>query len=115
LKEQVEQIRTGERMLIRVHLAGGDTPVMIDTGLREKKTGCYIVTFVYGRESEEYRLMTGFRDTFLMRSGIGKSLVRLYYATSPWMLPIAGRHPLPAWILRTTTPVLCRIARYLSG
>jgi hypothetical protein len=48
--------------------------------------GCFIATAAFGSELEpEVKTLRGFRDRYLMRGPIGRSLVRLYYGASPPM------------------------------
>lgn len=53
--------------------------------------GCYIATSVYGSyEAPEVRTLRRWRDERLMRSVMGRGLVRFYYATSPCLVRAVG-------------------------
>lgn len=50
----------------------------------QKKGGCYVATCVYGSyDCPEVWVLRRFRDQYLDKSAMGRSLVRLYYAVSP--------------------------------
>lgn len=58
------------------------------------KGGCYLATFVYGKDSEEVKLLQHFRDTILLQSKILTLLVQFYYWLSPKLISILGKNVL---------------------
>lgn len=91
LKAQIEQIKPGDRMILHVHVAGMDASIVLDQRLRNPSGNCYIVTYCYGRDSEEYRTMIRFRDQVLMRSGTGRRVINFYYRSSPILIELLQR------------------------
>ncbi len=91
LKEQVDLIKPGDRMILHVHVAGMQAPVVIDEKLQNPKRNCYIVTYCYGRDTNEYRDMIRFRDQTLTKSLLGRMFVNLYYRYSPWLVQVAQK------------------------
>lgn len=70
-----------------------DTPLTFHLHARLKGEACYLVTYYFSRESEEYRSMTAFRDQVLRGHWMGRLLIRWYYALSPSLVTIADHHP----------------------
>lgn len=86
LKAQIGQIKPGDRMILHVHVAGNEAPIIIDEKLKTPSANCYVVTFCYGRGSREYDEMILFRDEILMRSPMGRRFVAFYYQYSPSLI-----------------------------
>jgi hypothetical protein len=59
-----------------------------------RMAGCFIATVVYGSaDCPEVRLLQAFRDEILLRTHLGRMLIRLYYTIGP---PIARvTHKIP--------------------
>jgi hypothetical protein len=108
LKHQIQEIRSGDRLLMRIHVTG-QPPLLIDEILSEPKGSCYIVTYCYGRDSAEYRSMIQLRDTTLMRSAPGRLLVTSYYRISPSLVSIAAKSWPFSVFLRAMTSLLLRV------
>jgi len=55
---------------------------------------CFIASAAYGSPSHPHvRLLRAFRDRFLARSRLGRSLVDFYYRQSPPLARLIGKHP----------------------
>lgn len=74
---------------------------------------CFIATAAYGSPlSAEVLVLSRFRDEVLLRSKLGRSAVRLYYAVSPPVASyIEGRKSLKALIRTLLVPILCLVRR----
>jgi hypothetical protein len=93
----------------------GEFTNMIENDLKEKRSGCYVATAVYGTyDCRELWVLRRFRDETLAASRVGQRLISLYYAASPIAVRYGGR-PLRA-ILRRPLNMLVRflVARGMS-
>jgi len=70
--------------------------------------GCFIATASYGSALEdEVKVLREFRDNFLVKSVIGKALVKMYYTLSPPIAAcIAAHTPLKLAARMTLTPIV---------
>ncbi|MGB3077460.1 MAG: restriction endonuclease [Saprospiraceae bacterium] len=68
-----------------------------------KGEACYFVTYCYSRRSQEYELMTRFRDQVLSHSIIGKVSIDIYYLSSPFLVQWASRIKIIDLVLRKLT------------
>lgn len=68
-----------------------DHPSTYHLSAKLKGSACYIVTYCYSKESEEYVLMTNFRDRVLMRTFSGRLFISAYYSISPWLIAKAPK------------------------
>lgn len=55
------------------------------------KVPCYIASHVFGSDHQITEELRGWRDATLMTRRKGRLFVRLYYATSPIIIRMAGR------------------------
>ncbi len=59
------------------------------------ETGCFIATAAYGAEmAGDVRILSKFRDEYLIKSEIGERLVRVYYKASPPIARIVAKNPM---------------------
>ncbi len=55
--------------------------------------GCYIATMAYGDyDHPQVMVLRSYRDNVLMKSLLGRTFVRFYYATSPHLVKILSGH-----------------------
>lgn len=96
-KNQVAEIRRGDTIVLRVQVDGFISPLVLEelvTGVGS--SSCYIVTHCYGKSSVEYQRCIAYRDSVLLRTKAGASLVRYYYSLSPHLMKVASVHPFVA-------------------
>jgi len=70
-----------------------ETPVTYHLAARLKGDACFAVTYCFSRESEEYWLMTQFRDERLLTNLAGRAFTRIYYGISPDLIHWVACHP----------------------
>jgi hypothetical protein len=114
LSDQVTEVKTGDRIILRVFIEGQQEPVLIDQRVGASGSACYVVTFCYGRDSTEYRAMIRWRTEVWHQSGIGRILSSVYNRTSPAMINyVSGQKPgwrLIGGLMRMIALVMSRIA-----
>ena len=77
---------------------------------RSSSQGCYIATCVYGSyECPEVWTLRRFRDRYLKKRGWGRTFVKVYYQTSPWVVRLFGGTGKKLW-----KPALDRWVRWLN-
>jgi len=76
--------------------------VLLTYHLQAKLQGqaCYVVTYCYSTRSDEYKVMTSYRDQVLARSLAGRSFIKLYYFISPYLVEVATKHQSLGRLLR---------------
>ncbi len=72
---------------------------------------CFIASTVYGSDAPETQALRAWRDRVLLRSALGRGLVRLYYALSPQVAAFVGRRP---YLLRRVRMGLDAIVRRIG-
>lgn len=85
-----------------------EVPVTFHLKAHVKGEACYVVTYCYGRTSNEYRLMTRFRDERLACSCTGRKAINLYYAVSPRLIRWASSNQLTDRLLRIVVRLLVK-------
>lgn len=64
-------------------------------GAAQSDGGCYIATAVYGSyDAPEVLVLRRFRDEYLAKSVLGRSLIRMYYRISPGLADRLQMHPM---------------------
>lgn len=74
--------------------------IVTESQRRTETSGCFIVTFCFGRESSEYREMVSFRNEVLSQSFWGRVLIYSYYKVSPWLITLAVRSKILTFIFK---------------
>lgn len=71
-----------------------DPPQTYHLSAKLKGSACYIVTYCYSRNSDEYQIMTRYRDEVLANTVAGRVFINAYYLISPVMIKCAARSAL---------------------
>ncbi|HRK01046.1 MAG TPA: hypothetical protein PLH57_00145 [Oligoflexia bacterium] len=82
--------------------------------LRSNLSKCFIATAVYGPKSDEVAALRAFRDHFLNKNLIGRSVVGFYYAISPPLARLAVRQPRIADAIRPFLNLIVRSTKRAS-
>jgi hypothetical protein len=83
-------------------LTAPDVTVTIE-GNESGSSGCFIATAAYGSPLAPYvRVLSKFRDHFLLTNGIGRLLVHFYYTHSPPMAEFIKKHDYLRAVVRLT-------------
>ena len=65
------------------------------------ESGCFIVTAAYGTEmAGDVRILSKFRDKYLIKSETGERLVKIYYKASPPIARIIAKNPMFRKVVR---------------
>lgn len=86
--ESAARREEGKRQHERMHVAA-----MTHHNRPTADRRCFIATAVYGGEDPRTEQLRQFRDRVLMRTGAGRTLVRLYYWVSPFVALTAKSSP----------------------
>ena len=79
---------------------------------RRNAQGCYIATSVYGSyDCPEVWTLRRYRDNKLSESGLGRTFIRMYYATSPTVVKLFGN---TEWFKRMWKRKLDRLVNHLQ-
>jgi Divergent InlB B-repeat domain len=79
-----------------------------------KEMGCFIATAAYGDPSHpDVEVLRQFRDKYLMRSRLGRDLVKLYYRYSPPVAAFVAKRPLLRAISRAALAPVVAICSFL--
>lgn len=89
-----------DRLLLPVHLLQSQEYLVLEQKLGQVKKECFLVTFYFGRASEEYRQMINFRDHFLIRFAPGRFLIKAYYRLGALMVSYLQDKPKLVSLLR---------------
>jgi hypothetical protein len=100
LKAQMPEIRPRDRIVFRVHIGGEQQALLIDERLHDPKSNCYVVSYCFGRDSEEYRQMIDFRDRILIRTVPGRYFTRQYYLRSPGLVRLAAEQRFVRFVMQ---------------
>lgn len=66
-------------------------PTVYHASAKLKGSACYVVTYCYTHQSEEYTMMTRYRDEVLEKTIAGKLFIRFYYLVSPSLVVWASK------------------------
>ena len=72
---------------------------------------CFIASWALGAEAEETYSLRRWRDDVLMKTGIGRALVRTYYLMSPACIAIMSKIP---FAKRLNRAILTRVVRVIE-
>lgn len=87
-------------------------PDTIYLTIKRRRCGCYIATCVYGSyDCPPLWVLRRFRDRILAASWCGRSLIRLYYTVSPFLVRHFGK---TAWFRGFFRRFLDRLTAYLK-
>lgn len=92
----------GGRVMLTCH-ERTDPPSTYHLAAKLKGQACYIVTFCYGMESEEYKAMITYRDQVLSQNLFGRLLIAGYYAMAPFLVKVAQGNRYFAFLLKRVT------------
>jgi hypothetical protein len=67
---------------------------------KEKKSGCFIATAVYGSHSNEVVVLKSFRDNTLKNYFLGRLFIHFYYNISPYFVKTIESHHFISMFLR---------------
>lgn len=88
-----------------------EPPLTYHLSAKLKGSACYIVTYCYSRHSDEYLIMTRYRDEVLVNTFAGRIFVSAYYLISPAMIKWAERS---SWFDFTLKFLAQRITAYIK-
>ncbi|HZV68146.1 MAG TPA: restriction endonuclease [Saprospiraceae bacterium] len=80
-----------------------EPPVTYHLSSKLKGEACYFVAYCYSRQSQEYVMMSGFRDQELSRTFLGRKSIEAYYLISPFLVQWAGKIKIVDYLLRKLT------------
>ena len=81
--------------------------------LPDEESGCFIVTAAYNSPmAEEVKILSEFRDEYLLRSQIGKRIVNLYYRISPPIAKLISRKEFLLTAVRMGLKPVIRVSRF---
>lgn len=92
----------GGRVMLTCH-ERTDPPSTYHLSAKLKGSACYVVTYCYGRQSPEYKLMTTFRDETLDKSYFGQLIISGYYYLSPGLIRLVSKHRMLELSIRIVT------------
>lgn len=53
---------------------------------------CFVASFAFGVDAPQTQRLRTFRDEKLLCSSVGRCMIRIYYALSPWAVIVLRRH-----------------------
>lgn len=68
--------------------------------------GCFIATTCFGKNSWQVKILKEFRDRYLIRTGIGRKFVKLYYSYSPYISKYLENHRILIYPVRAILYIL---------
>lgn len=93
-----------------VHIEKPPTPIITNATVSNPQSGvssnCFVVTLCFGRQSNEYKQMTLFRDEVLNKYLSGRFFIRQYYAYSPILIKIIGKSKTLVYFLKCILSIL---------
>ncbi|MBK8506420.1 MAG: restriction endonuclease [Saprospiraceae bacterium] len=89
-----------DRLLLPVHLLQSQEYLVLEQKLGQVKKECFLVTFYFGRDSQEYSQMIYFRDKVLYRFALGRYFVASYYRLGSLMVRYLEDKPKVIMLLR---------------
>ncbi len=73
--------------------------------------GCFIATALYGSKmASEVKVLSDFRDSYLLRNEFGRKFVQLYYQASPSVARFIDKHPVLRKFLRIQITPFVKVA-----
>lgn len=97
----------------KLSLENFGTETLLDIASKNRRTGCFIATAVYGSpDVYEVKVLREFRDEVLLSSSVGKGLVSLYYLYSPAIATLVAKSEFAKSFIERVflTPVLWLIS-----
>lgn len=69
---------------------------------RDRISSCFIVTAIYGGQSQQLNDMRWFRDSVLKNAWFGNDIIRWYYENGPNLVKFVERRPITVVVVRQT-------------
>ena len=114
-RRQISKHHNRDMLALRVHCSTDTGSGILKAQMHQLKEGCFLVTFAYGMDSEEYTYMCYFRDVVLLPTKAGKWLIQTYYYCSPFLLAMMPQRKLTKQIIRKSIAPILWVARNLTA
>ncbi len=110
--KQVASVHPADRIILTLHMVPSGEAFFLEEEVGGRKKDCFLVTFVFGRHSQDYQAMIRFRDEILLPSRGGRQMVSVYYRLGTWLKPhLKCRPMLQALLLPGLKAVVAAVRR----
>ncbi len=101
----------GGKIIVTCHER--EPPLTYHLEAKLKGEACYFVTYCYSRDSEEYVMMTAFRDEVLSKLFMGRIGIDLYYFFSPMLVKWAPYNKILEGVIKKLTMlIVAKVKKY---
>ena len=114
LPRQMEKISKGDRIILHIFDQDDKELMILDHQLKEAEGTCFVVSFCYGRESNQYQEFISFRENYLKSNAIGLRIIRYYYQLSPFLIEFAGHHKSGLSVLKFFVMIILYIIKIFN-